>query len=214
MILSLQNVFLVICLLVSITIYFQPASPLYLKLFPVYLLLALIEGIVANYLGSHNKNNLWLVNGFTLLESFFTFFILRGIIKNKRMKEVILHIMWIYPLLALFNIFFIQRSTFHSLTYALSCLLCTAICIYYFIELFQLPKTSSLLRETEFWLCTGILFSSCLTFPVFGFAAYLHDLPKVIVKNILIILTIINILTYCLYSIAFLCRIRIRKSIS
>ncbi len=213
MILSLQNVFLFICLLASVTIYFHPGSPLYLRLFPVYLLIGLIGNTIISYLGIHHTNNLWLANGLTLLESVFYFFILREIIKNKKVKEVILHIMWIYPLLALFNMFFIQRSTFHSMTYALSCLLLTGICIYYFIELFQLPQTSSLLRESEFWLCTGILFSSCLTFPFYGFIAYLHDLPRVLIKSLQTIIMIINILTFILFTIAFLCRIRIRKSI-
>jgi hypothetical protein len=38
--------------------------------------------------------------------------------------------------------------------------------------------------------------------------------PKIVLRNLVRLLMIINILSYLLFSIAFLCRIKIRKSIS
>ncbi len=65
-----------------------------------------------------------LYNIFTMLEFVFYFFVLYQIIQNKKAKRIIFHISWIYVLLFLINITFIQKITgFHTMTYSLGCLL-------------------------------------------------------------------------------------------
>jgi hypothetical protein len=41
---------------------------------------------------------------------------------------------------------------------------------------------------------------------------FMNSAPQIIIRNLMNILMIINVLSYSLFTIAFLCRIRIRKS--
>ena len=210
---TIQVIIAIVCLLASITVYFQSGSELYLKLFPVYLLITNAVSAVGVYMGGHSKNNTLLYNIFSIVEFVFYLFFLHEMIRNKTVKKIIVYILCIYLALAALDMFIIQKANvFHSLSYSLGSLFLVGICVFYFYELFQLPQTNSPLREPAFWICTSILFSTCCTFPLFAFAIFLHTPPKFIINNILTILLIINIFSYSLYTIAFLCRIKISKS--
>lgn len=199
--------------LVSLTAFFQKPSPLYLRLCPFYILIAILVQQIGNYMSLHAIHNAILYNNFSIFEFVFYFFILREIIRNKGIKTIILFIMIIYPLVGLFNIFYLDKgSDFHSKTYAVGCILIVAFCIVYFVELFQLPKAANLKNEPAFWICTAILFSYVCTFPFWGLVNFMNTAPMIIINNLMTILMIINILTYLLFTIAFLCRIKIRKS--
>jgi len=203
----------IVCLLASITIYFRPASELYLKLFPIYLFVAVVMGEIGPYLAMHNKTNALLYTIFIILEFIFYFFVLYQIVKSRKLKKIIINVLWIYPLLALINIFFIQKAQgFDSMSYAVGCLLVAIMCIFYFYELFQFSNSNKLSREPSFWICTGILFNYCCLFPIFSFIIFFHNPPLFIIKNLEMIRFIINIFTYLLFTIAFLCRIKINKS--
>jgi hypothetical protein len=204
-----------IALLAGLAIYFQPNTDIYLKLFPLFLLLTGIVIIIATYLTAQNGNNTILYNFFTSFEFCFYFFILYRIIRKPLAKRIILCILLIYPLVDLINIFFIQKlNIFHTMTYALGCLLIVTICIYYFFELFQLSHSINLARQPAFWICSGLLFFYACSFPIFGLANFLRSLPYVILKNLRTIVDLLNIFLYSSFTIAFLCRLRTRKSMS
>ena len=117
-----------------------------------------------------------------------------------------------YLIVAVINISFIQKmKSFHSVTYALVCLLIVAFCIYYFYELFKRPKSVKLKNNPAFWICSGLLFFYCCGFPLFGLANYLSNISPLIIKNFYSIVIILNIFLYSLFTIAFLCRIKTRK---
>lgn len=204
-----------IAVLAGLAVYFQPDADIYLRLFPIFLLLTEVVTLVANYLSAHNGNNTILYNFFGSLEFCFYFFVLYRIIQKRSAKRIIFCILCIYPLLALINIFFIQGlGSFQSITYALGCLLVVAICIYYFLELFQLDHSVNLARQPAFWVCSGLLFFYACSFPIFGLVNILRSLPYVILKNLRTIVDLLNIFLYSSFTIAFLCRLRIRKSMS
>ena len=204
--------FIAISLLVSVVYNVQHrADAFYLKIFPFYLTVTFITELVSSYMWSHNMNNNALYNYFGLFAFMFYFLMLHGIIKGRKAKNVIKVIAITYPKLFIVNLLFLQRTGFASITYALGCLLVAAICIYYFYELFQQPNSVDLTREPAFWFCVGLLFFYCCTFPYFGLANLMNDFPKIIIDNILVLLNLMNVLLYSLFTIAFLCRIRIRK---
>ena len=210
---SVSLFFLVACFVASLASFFQKHSPLYLRLCPFYLLVTFLVQQIGNYMSRHGIHNALLYNYYSIFEFIFYFFILRQIIQNKRIKAVIFFILIIYPLTALFNIFYSRTgSAFNSETYAVGCILIVILCIIYFVGLFQLPKAANLKNEPAFWICTAILFSYVVTFPYWGLVNFTNAAPKIILKNLMSILAIINILSYSLFTIAFLCRIRIRKS--
>jgi hypothetical protein len=200
---------------VSLAVFAQDHTDIYLKLFPFFLLLTDIVICITFYLYEHHDTTTVLLNFFTSFEFCFYFFVLYRIINRKLAKRIIFYILCIYPLIALINIFFVQGiRSFHSVTYALGCFLVVTICVYYFLELFQLDHSVRLSRQPAFWICSGLLFFYACSFPIFGLANFISALPYVIIKNLSTIIDLLNIFLYSSFTIAFLCRLRIRKSMS
>ena len=211
--LPLYIYFIAISFVASLTIYFS-ARPLYnyLNLFPPFLLVTLFIETLGAYWSSIWKHNIWLYNFFSVFEFCFYLWLISLIISNKKIKKIIKITLVIYALIAIINILFIQKmKMFHTVTYSLGCLLIVSFCIYYFLELFRLPKSVKLKNDPAFWLCSGLLFYYCCGFPLFGLINFVNGLPKLIIKNFQTIVTIMNILLYSLFTIAFLCRIKTRK---
>ena len=211
--LPLYVYFIFISFVASLTVYAKAkTSYLYLKLFPPFLLATIVIEYAATYLAVKNKSNLALYNFFTVFEFCFYMYIISLIITSKRIKKTIMVAVVLYTLISVINIIFIQEmQKFHTVTYAFGCLLIVASCVYYFFELFKLPKATKLKNNPAFWICSGILFFYCCSFPLFGLSNFLSDISKLIIKNIYKIITILNIFLYTLFTIAFLCRLKIRK---
>jgi len=203
----------IICILSGIGLFFQIKPPLYIKLLPIFLLLTFtVEGI-SNYLTEHKIANIPLYNFYSVLEIGFYLFVLKEIMQSRKIRKIIRNLIWIYPLIALVNILFLQKiGHFHSMTYSLGCLLIVFMSIYYFYELFQIKQSVNLIREPSFWICTGLLFFYSCTFPLFGLVNFLIGAPRFIDQNLYYILMIMNVLLYSLFTIAILCRTNIRKS--
>jgi hypothetical protein len=120
-----------------------------------------------------------------------------------------LYCLIIYPAIFLVNTLLVQGSVvFHSMTYALGCLLIVLSCVYYFWELFQQTYTVNLSRLPSFWICSGLLFYYACTFPFYGTTNLVSALPKVILKNLLFVFVLLTVLQYLSFTIAFLCRPR------
>lgn len=202
-----------VCLLASLAVIFRPTRKLYLRLFPFFLLITLIVELIGNYLSYYNRNNQLLYSSFGSFENTFYFFVLSQVVTSKLVKKILLHLLWIYPILFILNVSFIQTGGFASYTHAFACLIIVPVCIFYFYELFQLPYSIDLIREPSFWICSGLLFFYCCSFPIVGSVNLLLSLPRFILDNIDTIINIINVSLYSLLTIALLCRIRIRKSI-
>jgi hypothetical protein len=205
--------FIAVSFLASLTVYFiSKDTPFYLKAFPIFLLVTLAVETVGAYWSSIVKPNLWLYNFFTVVEFCFYLWIISLMINSKRIKKIIRIILIAYPAVALSNIVFIQQmKAFHSITYALGCLLVVIFCISYFLELFKNPKSVKLTNNPAFWICSGLLFFYCCGFPLYGLTNFISGISKLIIKNFLSIIIILNIFLYSLFTIAFLCRLKIRK---
>ena len=204
-----------ISFLAGLTVYFQKNNQLYLRLFPLFLLLTVIVESTAIYMYVQKRPPITLYNFFSSFEFLFYMYILREIIQNKKVKKVIFHVTWIYLVLVILNFLFIQKiAFFKSITYATGCLLIVTICIYYFFELFQLAHSVNLVRQPAFWICSGLLFYYCCSFPIFGLTNFVQKTPRIILKNIGVVIFLLNIFLYSSFTIAFLCRLRTRKSMS
>jgi len=216
MYLSFAYVFcILIGFLASLSLYFQRKGDAYLKLFPPFLLITLLVECASMFGMVKGKAIFAMYNFFSILEFSFYFFLLREIIKSVLIKRIVRFIIWLYALLALGNLIFIQKIYgFPSLTYAFGCLLIVAICIYYFFELFQLSHSVTLVRQPAFWICSGLLFFYCCSFPIFAPMNLTKALPPFIFRNFGAIINLLNVLLYSSFTIAFLCRLRTRNSMS
>ena len=206
--------------LISISVYFRRPVPIYLKYFPIYFFLMMITDLILDYTSDHGIHNNILTNSSAIAEFSFYYFVLRELIFNVKVKKIILYTIIIYALFALINIFLIQGyDRYNAINFTLGMVITVVFCIYYFFELFQKTETLSLVRLPGFWIVCAILINNVLTFPIFALLSFMNELTKsnlktsrVIFDNITTIFNIINILTYLLYSIGFLCRIRTTRS--
>ena len=206
---------IIISFLASLSVYFQRKDDAYLRLFPPFLFITLMVECTSRFNLMNEHANHAMYNFFAVLEFSFYFFILGEIIKNSRVKRFIKFVIGLFALLALGNIIFIQKIYgFPALNFAFGCFLIVIICIYYFFELFQLSHSVTLTRQPGFWICSGLLFFYCCSFPLFGPINLVKALPPIILQNLVVIINILNVLLYSSFTIAFLCRLRTRKSMS
>jgi len=206
--------------LISLSVYYQKPTPIYLKLFPVYLLSALIAELWMEWLSQQGRYNTGVANVWGIIEFCFYFFVLYEIIANKKIKRVILFISIAFACIGFFNLIFIQKKVgFNPVNFSLGCLITVSACIYYFVELFQKVEAPSLSRLPAFWICSGIFFNTILSFPTFALLSFMQQISRenkaarLLFQNIDSIFLITILLTFILYAIGILCRIRIRKSI-
>lgn len=204
-------IFELICFIISLTLFFQKGTPFYLKLFPLFLLVTILIEVTGIILWRLGKSNIILYNLFGVFSVMFYLYFIKNIIHSKSVKKIIIGAISIYPLLVFINVRFIQVNAFHSITYSIGCLLIVAACVYYFFELFQLKQSIKLIREPAFWICSALLFFFTCTLPFIGMTNFLDKVSPVIAQNLAAILAIINFLLYSLFTIAFLCRIKISK---
>ena len=211
--LPLYIYFIALCFLVSLTIYSRSfKGEFYLKLFPPFLFIALVVESLGSYMASKGENNLVLYNIFTAFEFCFYLWLLGCIISNNKVKRIIKVAILVYVGAVVLNILFIQNiTTVLTITYSLGCLLIVSFCIYYFLELFILPKSVKLKNNPAFWICFALLFFYCCSFPLIGLIHYWMNISKFLIRNFARIVNLLHILLYSLFTIAFLCRIRIRK---
>jgi hypothetical protein len=210
--LNVYLTFIIISFFASLTAYFQPGTERYLRLFPIFLLLTIIITLIPFYMRDQRRLTITIYNFFTSFEFLFYTYVLREIIQNKRMKKIIFNSLLFYLLVIVLNSLFIQKiGSYNSITYALGCLLIVFICIYYFYELFQFSHSITLVRQPAFWLCSGLLFFYCCSFPIYGLVNFLKSWPVIIQKNFNVIILLLNVFLYSSFTIAFLCRLRIRN---
>jgi hypothetical protein len=189
--------------------------PIFLRAFPVYLLTTFIIEFIGGWRSDNGLTTVSLYNVFTTIEFVFYFWMLRYMISNRLAKKILLHSLWLYPVLVILNKLFLQKGPqFHTITVCLGCLLVVMATITYFFELFQLNKPVNLIREPSFWICSGLLFFYACTFPLYALINFFQDPSNIIIKNIAFVFAVVNILLYSSFIIASLCRIRIRKSFS
>ena len=194
--------------------YVKKSSALYLKLFPIFLVLTILVELGAVWMIKIEKrHDTYLIyNPFTCFEFVFYIFIISEIIRKKAAKKILFGLMVAYPIVVAINVFFFQGiHKFHSFTYSIGCLVIVGCCIYYFYELFLLPHSVNLLRQPPFWICTALLFFYAFTYPVYGLSNLMSGLSDRVAIILARILDSLNILLYSFFSIAFLCRLRIRK---
>ena len=205
----------VIAFLASLTVFFLPGGERYLKHFCLFLFVNACFDIATAYTALYRISNAFIVNVNVMIVICYYLFLLHQIVQGRKAKAGILIFLATYFLLSVTNIFLVQKTgVFNSITYTLGCLQIVAASIYFFWELFQQPNFGPLGRQPAFWICSGLLFYYTCTLPVYGSMNLLKVLPKVIRENLLAILVSLNILLYLSFIIAFLCRLKTRKSMS
>ena len=170
-------------------------------------------------LGIHNNI---ILNIWGPIEFSFYFFVIGQVIVSRKVKKFVLYTTTAFVIFALIILLFFQHNDlFNPINFTIGTVITVILCIYYFFELFQKTEAQSLTRLSSFWIVSGILFNVVLIFPIMALISFMYQPSKanqktsmIVFNNIVAIFNIISVLTYILYSIGFLCRIRTRKSTS
>jgi len=185
-----------------------------LVLFPFFLFLTATVEFAGWRLSETNHRTLLLYNLFSGFEfSFYLFFF--TYIVNKGLKKRLYIIIPFYMVITLLNIFYLQGKTgFHTYTYMLGCILIAISSISYFFSLFRFPDTGSLVKNPFFWIGIALLFYYTCSFSLYGLQNFIIDNTTYYDTVLTVAGDLLNVLLYTLFSIGFLCRINIRKSLA
>ena len=210
-----QYYFISLSMIVGFVILSRKNVPLYLRLFPYFLLVTLITEILGWLMSVEGMNNAALYNFFSVAAFIYYLYAIKQAIYSRRAKHIFKLVMIGYAIVSLFNILFIQKLlSFHTITYSVGCFIIVVGSIYYFLELFQYPRFIDLKRVPAFWMISGLLFFYMCTLPILGVLNYMFTFPDFIQSNILQLIMILNVLLYSLFTIASLCRIIFKRSMS
>ena len=188
--------------------------PFYLRLFPYFLLITLANEILSWQLSLRGIANAFLYNAFSVGAFVFYMYILSEAIHSRVAKRWIFYVMIVYVAASVYNMAFGQgMDVFNTITYSVGCFLIVAISIFYFLELFQRPRYIDLKKQPTFWIVSGLLFFYACTPALFGVLNYLDSLHVNLTK-LMPLITIMNVSLYSLFTIAFLCRINFKRSMS
>jgi hypothetical protein len=210
--LPLSSYFLIICIVIGISVYFQKGSPLYLRILPILLILNLFVEIFGQWLVMKYDTNIPMFNFYMALLVTVHMFLLREMVVGKLVKKIVYALLWVYPLICLANIIFIQGVfNWQSYSYLIGNVIVVSLTVYYFFELFRRPTFINLIKEPAFWICSALLFYYMGSFPFLGLANLLMKSPPIILNNLSIFLNLLTILQYILFSIAFLCRVKFNR---
>ena len=202
---------LAIGFLASLSIYLEKNAPRYLQFFPPFLALTFAVEMTGYFMRIRHVGNILMYNFFTTFEFIFYFSILYFVINQPTIRKAILVSIWLYPLIALLNIFCFQGvKTLHTNTINLGAILIIVYCIVYFYELIKHTAHAKPLRASAFWICCGLLFFYTLTMPIMA-AKGLNLLQRPYYR---LLMSTPNYLLYILFTIAFLCRIQYPKGVA
>ena len=197
---------LFISFLFSLLIYFRNNVPLYLRLFPPFLLLTLVVEITGHILTLNNIINTSFYNFFFVVEFVFYYFVVYQFVQNAKFKKVIFYSMYTYSVIALINIFFIQGiKHLHTYTINLGALLLISFCVYYLYELIKRPVIKMPLREPAFWITCGLITFYSVTQPLIAAYNFAFEYNLININILAVIQITPNYILYPSFAIAFYC---------
>lgn len=183
-------------------------------IFPFFAVFLLIIEFKAHLLGINNTYNQWLYNFEAIVEYLVFFTIISNIVRNKFAKQFLRISPVIYACIGLYRLLFILKpEELDTITYLLGTITGIVACIYFFLEIFYYPNEVSLQRQPAFWFCTAILFYYTTTFMMFALNNQIGSLPLGLLRFYSIFTCVLYSIFYILFSIAFLCQIKTRKSL-
>jgi hypothetical protein len=204
-----RDIPMVLCLLAFlISLVGFKKRPLHLRFFSLFLLFTFLVDLGAWYIYKYERlSNQWLYNiAHVPVFEFFAWFFLQ-VIRSENIKKLIRIFMYFFPVLAIGNILFGQGFyTFNTYTYIAGGVSAVSMAIAYFTQLLNPTEYFDISKDPVFWICTGIIFFYVGDIPYSGMINYLWYNHNTIAVNYRKILTILNILMFLLFSMAFLCR--------
>jgi hypothetical protein len=205
---------LIITFLVSVLTIKVNREP-YLKYFPAFLLAGVLVELAGTWFKFQHRNNTLLYNLYTTVEFSYFLYFFEAILTSMAIKKMVRLFHFVLPAICLTNIFLIQGpNTFHTYSYAVCSIVIDILGIVYFIQLFNSPDNTVLVKTPAFWIVTGITFFYIASLSFLGVLNYASSFPKKITSQLHNLFVIVDTLLYILFIIALTCRLNTRKSTS
>jgi hypothetical protein len=203
-----------ISFLVSLTV-FRYGGPLYLKIFCVLLGLTFAAEIIAVYVNKIFKlgiRNL-TYNVFMPVEFCLYVVCFRYLLPNKKTLTAILFILiiliWVVSTVVESNL-----RVWNSYIANAGCCCAIILAACYYIQLLTIREPVKLQSQPAFYIATGmLLFYSC-QLPFLGTINYVAKHYPILSRHLLAVLRIVIIVTYSLFTYAYICHLNQRKSLS
>lgn len=194
---------------------FKLDYPIHLRLFSLLIGVTFIVEFSAYFIVRwfHLRTNLPLYNIFMLVE-FTTYAIYYCIIiRSSIHKKIILSFVILYPLFWLISVFLIfGLSNWNSYIIITGSLFTIYTSVAYYHQLITEVELVKLRYNPEFWIATGLIVFYTCNLPYVGMLNYLIKNHLAIARQLLVLLQILVILMYSIFTYAFLCQMIMKKS--
>ena len=203
---------LIISAFVSVRV-FAGDWPSAIKLVAVYLLfttfIELFASAWSNWLyetnfWSFNRSNHWIYNIGFIIRYPFLFLYFGSFLPGKRTGQILVIASIILMLLNYF--LFEGILALNSYTVLLTFSITLFLCFWFYRYIFLKKEIVNLLKATEFWIASGLLFYHAATLPLFFVLTKLNSESKLLSSAYYYLNDPLNIIMYTLLTIAFLCR--------
>lgn len=198
----------------SLIVYSKKNLPLYIRLFPLFILAQIVSGYLLIWEAWLFRSNQDLYNLWSILVFTFFLFVLSQIGYSSKMKRITFSAACFYPTVAIINIWFQGVKKFSTLNFDLGSILIIVFVSGYYYELYRFPRYTKLLAQPNFWICTGLLFFYATTFPVFAVVNFVTDFPRAFLDAMGLILYIAYDALCLFFTIAFICVFRKNNAIT
>jgi len=207
----------VLSFVISSLVSFRLDYPYHLKFFSLLLGVTALNEVGAWFLPSvlHQSNNHIWYNIFMAIE-----FMMYGIyyylaVSNKKVKNIIKWYLILFPLFWFIFVFLVFGFRIWNSYVAITggfAVICFSV--YYYYQLFTAPDLVKLGSSTEFWIATALIIFYSGNLPYIGTLNFLMKNYYALAQKVILAFQILYILTYCLFTYAFLCRISTTRSSS
>jgi len=198
-------------------LYRASERPAHLRLFSVLLGLTFVVECFAALLFKplHWGSNVPLYNSFMLVEFMAYAWYYHMILKTGWARQLARLFLFLFPPFWAWVVFWVFGILhWNSYVVVAGSVFTIFVSAAYYYEIFTRQADINLLDTPEFWIATGLLIFYACNLPYIGMLNYLVKNYMPLAKTFLVILKILNILMYSIFTYAFICRIPIKKSSS
>lgn len=187
---------------------FRLDFPLHLKVFSILLgldfLVEFSATVVVNLF--HIRTNVPLYNCFMLVETMTYAWFFRAILTSRLLKGLIGGYLILFPIFWIIIVFFVFGiSSWNSYVYIVESLFTVCLAAAFYYQLFTAPTLIRLTTSPEFWIATGLIIFYTCNLPYLGMLNFITKDYLSLAKSLLMLLQILNIIMYSLFTLAFLC---------
>ena len=162
----------------------------------------------------YEGNTLPQYNFFILVEFIFYAYFFKHIIKNVYLQKVIKLFLFMFPVLwYIFSFYCFNILQWSSYAFVFGGTFIIFFALIYCYEKLTSEETTSLFNEGEFWIAIGLIVYYTCVVPYMGMFHYLTENYEQLAVKLKKLNLITNIIMYCLFAYAFICRtIKTKKS--